>query len=225
MNTRVMELHGQPVTDKALGAEFHHISEKNYGFAGKKFILHLCREMKNDEGMLERDYNRMLSAIKEKFPSATHLENAAVIALGDYYSDMWIWNTDENTAFANALNTAIIMIENNVSLEREDIISRAWQHITDWCVMNDKAFGSDANCQFGIKESASRYFVLKAPLFETLKKSGYPVEKCITGFFERGYMQRWNGKRQKQKKNGGVNMWYYVVDVPRAEYDDNTMSL
>lgn len=225
MNTRVMELHGQPVTDKALGAEFHHISEKNYGFAGKKFILHLCREMKNDAGMLERDYNRMLSAIKEKIPSATHLENAAVIALGDYYSDMWIWNTDENTAFANALNTAIIMIENNVSLERDDIISRAWQHITDWCVMNDKAFGSDANCQYGIKESASRYFVLKAPLFETLKKSGYPVEKCITGFFERGYMQRWNGKRQKQKKNGGVNMWYYVVDVPRAEYDDNTMPL
>ena len=29
---------------------------------------------------------------------ATHLENASVIALGDYYSDMWIWGGDEKTA-------------------------------------------------------------------------------------------------------------------------------
>lgn len=225
MNTRVMELHGQPVTDKLFGAELHHMSEKNYGFAGRRFIVRLCREMKQDSGMVERDYERVLSVIRENIPTATHLENAAVIALGDYYSDMWIWNTDEASAFKNSVETAITMLENNASLEKEDIISRAWQHITDWCVINDKAFGNDAVVKFGVKEGASRYYVSKAPLYEAMKKFGYPVEKCLTGFFERGYMQRWNGKRQKQKKNGGVQMWYYVIDIPTSEIDDNTMPL
>ena len=115
------------------------------------------------------------------------------------------------------------MLENNVSLEKEDIISRAWQYITDWCVINDKFFGDDATLKYGIKEGASRYYVSKAPLYDALKKCGYPIEKCLTGFFERGYMMRWNGKRQKQKKNAGVLTWYYVIDIPTGN-DENELS-
>jgi len=35
----------------------------------------------------------------------------------------------------------------------------------------------------------------------------------MTGFFERGYMQKWNGKRQKQKRVNGVQKRYYVVQL------------
>ena len=223
MNTRVMEIHGVPVDDKGFASELHNISEKNYGFAGRKFVERLCNEMNLRKGMVQHDFERIRTAIKDKISSATHLDNAAVIALGDYYSDMWIWENDEVKAFSDAVNTAVLMLENNASLEKEDIISRAWQYVTDWCVINDKAFGDDANQRFGIKEGASRYYVSKAPLYDALKKPGYPVEKCMTGFFERGYMQRWNGKRQKQKKNAGVQNWYYVIDIPTGN-DENSIN-
>lgn len=219
MNTRVMELHGQPVNDKTFGTELHHISEKNYGFAGRKFIEHLCKEVKIRKSMITEDFERIVVEIKNHISSAIHLENAAVVALGDYYSDMWIWNTDEDTALKAAVETAVTMLEDNISLEKEDIISRAWQYVTDWCVANDKAFGDDAPIKFGVKEGAARYFVTKFALDDALIKRGYPVEKCMTGFFERRYMERFNGKRQKQKKVGGTQNWYYVIHVPEGNED------
>jgi hypothetical protein len=225
MNTRVMEIHGVPVDDKGFASELHNTSEKNYGFAGRRFIERLCKEMKCRKGMIQNDFERIKKAIKDKVSSATHLDNASVIALGDYYSDMWIWNSDETKAFENAVNTAALMLENNTSLEKEDIISRAWQYITDWCLINDKAFSDEANQRYGIKEGASRYYVAKAPLYDALKRNGYPVEKCMTGFFEREYMQRWNGKRQKQKKNAGVQTWYYVIDIPTGEDEKSIIPL
>jgi putative DNA primase/helicase len=225
MNTRVMELHGKPVDDKLFAAELHHISEKNYGFAGKMFIERLCKEISCKQSKITEDYAKIVSVLKRKYPVVTHLENAAVIALGDYYSDMWIWNADENIAFEKAVNTAASMLENNISLEKEDIIDRAWQHVTDWCVANDRAFGDDAPVRFGLKEGASRYYVLKFALDDALQKKNYPIEKCMTGFFERGYLQRWGGKRQKQKKVGGTLNWYYVVDVPESNEGNNIVPL
>jgi len=75
---------------------------------------------------LQSDFDRIREATKDKVSTPTHLDNASVIALGDYYPDMWIWNTNESQAFDNAVNTAVTMLVNNVSLEKEDIISRAW---------------------------------------------------------------------------------------------------
>ena len=117
------------------------------------------------------------------------------------------------------------MLENNASLEKGDIISRAWQYVTDWCVINDKAFGDDANQRFGIKEGASRYYVSKAPLYDALKKPGYPVEKCMTGFFERGYMQAFGKRRQIQKRHNGILNRYYVIDIACSDATEDVTPL
>jgi len=213
MNTRVMEIHGVPIENKREGAEFHHVSEKNYGFAGKIFIKRLCEEVKKNKKKIEQDFEVIRAAINEKIEFATHLENAAVIALGDYYSDMWIWNTDETTAFATAVDTAVSMLKNNMSLAKEDIIIRAWQYVNEWCVSNDKAFCDDAPVQFGFREDANRYYVLKFALDDALKRKNYPVEKCMTGFFERGYMQMHGNRRQVQKRHNGTLNRYYLIEV------------
>ncbi len=213
MNTRVMEVHGVPVEEKSLAAELHNVSEKNYGFAGRKFIERLCSEMKHKKGVVQRDFQQIRKALCDKVSVATHLDNAAVIALGDYYSDMWIWSTEETQAFENAINTAATILENNASLEKEDIIARAWQYITDWCVANDKAFGDDAPVKFGIREDAGQYYVLKFALDDALRKKNYPVEKCLTGFFERGYMTMRGKRRQVQKKQNGIVNRYYHIQV------------
>ena len=225
MNTRVMEIHGVPVDDKGFASELHNVSEKNYGFAGRKFVERLCNEMNLRKDMVQHDFERIKTAIKDKISSATHLDNAAIIALGDYYSDMWIWENDEINAFSDAVKTAALMLENNASLEKEDIISRAWQYVTDWCVINDKAFGDDANQRFGIKEGASRYYVSKAPLYDALKKPGYPVEKCMTGFFERGYMQAFGKRRQIQKRHNGILNRYYVIDIACSDATEDVTPL
>lgn len=222
LGTRVLELHGQPAPDKAFGKELHGLSEKNYGFAGRMFIERLCKELTVRKDMVTDDFNNILSAMREKFSTAAQLENAVAVALGDFYSDMWLWNTDRDEAFKASVETALLMLENNIAHEKEDIVSRAWQHVQDWCVANDRAFGTDAPVRYGLKEGAGTYYVLKFALDEALQKKNYPVEKSKTGFFERGYMPLWNGKRQKQKKHGGIASWYYVVDVPISDADEIT---
>lgn len=225
MNTRIMAIHGKLVADKMFATELHPISENNYGFARRIFVERLCREILCSKSKLTDDYSKMKFALKEEFPVATHLENAAVIALGDYYSDMWVWEVDNDKAFENAVKTAVAMLENNLSLEKEKIIDRGWQYVIDWCVANDRAFGNNAPVRFGLKEGASRYYVLKFALDDALQKRGYHIEKCMTGFFERGYMQRWGGKRQKQKNVGGTLNWYYFIDVPKGKTDSDVVPL
>ena len=225
INTRVFEIHGQPLTDIELGTELHHISEKNYGFAGRIFIERLCSEIKKDKNKVTSDFDNILSEIKKKIPHATHLENAAVVALGDYYSDQWIWGAAENTAFKASVDTAVMMLKNNITHEKQDIIDRAWHYVIDWCAANERAFSDDALVVFGIKENNNTYFVFKSPLDEALSRKNYPVEKCMTGFFERGYMKHWNGKRQKQKKTAGKGLWYYVISIPEGEDDEKVIPL
>ena len=225
INTRVFEIHGQPLTDIEFGTELHHISEKNYGFAGRIFIERLCREIKKNKKKVTSDFDNILSEIKRTVPYATHLENAAVVALGDYYSDMWIWNADKEEAFKSSVNTAVMMLKNNITHEKQDIIDRAWHYVIDWCAANERAFSDDAPVVFGIKENNNTYYVFKSPLDEALNRKNYPVEKCMTGFFERGYMKHWNGKRQKQKKTGGKGLWYYVITVPSGEDEEKAMPL
>ncbi|MBQ7574011.1 MAG: DUF927 domain-containing protein [Clostridia bacterium] len=221
MSTRVMEIHGVPVNDKSFAAQLHNTSEKNYGFAGRRFVERLCNEIRHKKDMLQNDFARIRQGIKNKIPSATHLENAAVIALGDYYSDMWIWDADKAIAFENAVNTAAMMIENNVALEKEDIISRAWQYITDWCVANDKAFGDDAPIRYGFKENAGSYYVLKFAIDDALRRKNYPIEECMTGFFERGYMALNGNRRQIQRRREGKVSRYYVINI---EADNSQIS-
>lgn len=132
---------------------------------------------------------------------------------------MWIWNTEEAIAFENAVNTAIIMLENNTSLEKEDIISRAWQYITDWCVANDKAFGDDATVKYGFKEDAGSYYVLKFAFDDALNRKNYPIEKCMTGFFERGYMKLNGNRRQVQRRREGKINRYYIVSIEGGNED------
>jgi hypothetical protein len=214
VNTRVLELHGQPVEDEDFGKDIHIVSEKNYGFAGRRFVEYLCKKLKADKNTVQRDYERVLTALKSYVPRSRHLENAAVVCLGDYYAEMCIWHNDEETALAAALSMGATALENIKAYEQEDIIVRAWQHVQDWCVANAHAFGNEAVVRYGVKEDAGTYYVLKFAFDEALQKRNYPVEKCKTGFFERGYMALHGGKRQKQKKLGGVASWYYVVDVP-----------
>lgn len=213
INTRVLELHGQPIIDEEFGKEVHIVSEKNYGFAGRRFVEYLCKKLKADKNAVQKDYDRILAALKERVPRARHLENAAVVCLGDYYADMCLWHEDEDTALAAALNMGTVALENNKAHEQEDIILRAWQHIQDWCVANDHAFGGEATVRYGLKEDTGTYYILKFAFDEALQKRNYPVEKCKTGFFERRYMKMWNGERQKQKKVNGVKNRYYVVTV------------
>jgi len=213
INTRVMELHGQPVLQDEYAKELHIISEKNYGFAGREFIEYLCSLIRRDKKSVQSDYEQIYVSLKERCFGAKHLENAAVVCLGDYYADICIWKNDKASALKMAVEMGVAMLGNNIQHEKEDIILRAWQYVCDWCVANDKAFANDAPVRFGIKENESTYYVLKFALDDALQKKNYPVEKCKTGFFERGYMAQWNGKRQKQKKVGGVTNWYYVINV------------
>ena len=57
VNTRLMELNAVPVPDEGLAQELHRVSERNYGFAGEKFICWLVMHL---DRLHEEFYGRRL---------------------------------------------------------------------------------------------------------------------------------------------------------------------
>lgn len=116
---------------------------------------------------------------------------------------------------ARIVKISEIIVENPFLLPKINISKR--KPMPNHVKISLLLFGGDAPVRYGLKEGVGTYYVLKFALDEALMKKNYPVEKCKTGFFERGYMKMHGGKRQTRKKQGGITSWYYVVEVPYDE--------
>ena len=127
--------------------------------------------------------------------------------------------SDDDPLYPNYMALLSCILHKNLSVSdglRLMDITPHYQKEEIWCVANDRAFGDDATVRFGVKEGASRYYVTKFALDDALQKRGYPIEKCMTGFFERGYMPMFGKRRQVQKKQGGVSNRYYLVELQES---------
>ena len=67
VNSRVLELYGQPISDAGYGREVHRISESNYGFAGRTFIQYLIDYVVSDKKKMHEDFEGMRNTLIQKF--------------------------------------------------------------------------------------------------------------------------------------------------------------
>lgn len=130
VNTRVLELYGQPISDPEYGRLVHQVSESNYGFAGKAFIQFLQQNVLPIRGKLRQDYALIRDALKDRFAlhsadPGVHLDNVAVLTLADYYSSLALFRMSKDDAWVEALDMGISILTNAKSLEPQDSIERA----------------------------------------------------------------------------------------------------
>jgi len=216
VNTRVLEVYGQPIEDVKYGRYVHQISEDNYGFAGEKFIRFLIEKVLVVKGKLSGDYSRLRSELKSSFemldigdPGA-HLDNIAALALADRYSSESIFGMSETDAIAEAVELGMTLLHNCKSLEKEDSIDRAWHFVEGWIAENKSHFDTAVSPCYG-KTEARHVFVIASVLRQTLDEAGFVYTKCIKGFRDRDYIEVFSDSEgenncQIQKRIQGVNV-------------------
>ena len=142
-----------------------------------------------------------------------HLDNIAVLCLGDYLSGLSVFSLSEEKSWAQAVKMGTELLENNVQLLPEDSIQRTWDFTVDWIGANRSHFCTS------IYGSVMRYGsialghvnIIQSVYRRALEKAGFSYAKSVRGFVSRGWFDSFmdaDGKRrsQYQCKIDGVNM-------------------
>lgn len=216
VNSRVLELYGQPVSNPEYGREVHRVSESNYGFAGRMFIQYLIDDVITDKKRMHEDFETMRDTLVQKFSNlnkgdiGVHLDTIAVLSLADWYSSVSVFNADKDIAWKEAVELGIALLNNAKEQEKEDVIVRAFAYITDWIAANRTRFEKHATPCYGMVE-ANKVYVIASEFRSALEDGGFSYIKCIKGFRERGYIESYPDaggveRTQCQKRIQGVNV-------------------
>ncbi|MCR5088085.1 MAG: DUF927 domain-containing protein [Oscillospiraceae bacterium] len=204
--TRVMELCAAPIEDEAFSASVHQICENNYGFAGERFVKWLFDNYVGNEMQLRNEYEEMKELLDFLYDicegdAGLHLNNVALLCLADSLSSQAIFGVDKKTADNDALNLGIKILQCIHSQDKEDSIDRAWAFIVDWVKSNKMHFEIKRRLGSALEKAAvspiyGRYLpetkqvcFIPTCFYNALKDGGFSVEKCYTGFKERGYIE------------------------------------
>ena len=225
-NSRTFELYAKPVEDTALASAMHEISEQHYGHAGRVFIEKLCEACQADPLYIQNKYEEIRAAIKETHGCGTHLDEVAVVALGDYLSARYVFVEKEELAMDGAIITVQAMLGNNRQLKQSDNVERAWEFFSGWLIANSSRFGFDApSPQYGRLDEQKKYLVIPAFANKALEEAGFSPRKVFRGFAERGYIESLvdsEGIRRFQLGRSimGKTCRVYVVKVPDHDAED-----
>lgn len=212
VDSRVLELYGPPIADAGQGRIIHQISESNYGFAGKRYIEYLIGNILTNKETLRQNYETIREKLQTGFEGdpGAHLDNIAVLALADCYASVSLWGIAIEDAFAESVSLGDTVLKNAKSLEKEDVVERAWHFLIDWVATNKTRFETTITPCYG-KIEPGKVYIIAAVLRQALEDGGFSYTKSIRGFRERGYIEVFSNAEgrentQCQKKIQGINV-------------------
>ena len=212
VDSRVLELYGPPTADAEQGRIIHQISERNYGFAGKRYIEYLIGNILTNKENLRQNYETIREKLQTGFEGdpGAYLDNIAALALADCYASVSLWNMTIEDAFAEAVSLGATVLKNVKSLEKEDVVERAWHFLIDWVATNKTRFETTITACYG-KIETGKVYIIAAVLRQALEDGGFSYTKSIRGFRERGYIEVFSNAEgrentQCQKKIQGINV-------------------
>ncbi len=209
--TRALELYGKPVDNVDIAHQLHLVSENNYGFAGRIFVEYLIDTVLRDKGKVNRDFNSIRSEIEKRQSEGsdnTHLDNVAIVCLGDYYSGISVFKESEKEAWNEAVTLGTQILKNCKELQKADTIDRAWDFVTGWITSNKNRFLPDSTPCFGKIEQDAVYIIPNI-LRQALEENGFDYSKVTRGFKDRGFIEtaldtKGHIKMQVPKRINGV---------------------
>lgn len=213
--TRVFELYGKPVANPDDAHELHILSENNYGFAGKEYMKFIT-SMKDTD--IISDYGKMCAKLIEHYGKSSYVDSVSVVCLGDYYASISVFKSDIETAWNEALELGIKILNNNEQLKKTDTVSRAWDFVIGWITSNYSKFSADSNPCYGTIENGKCY-VIPSCLRNALEENNFDYGKITRGFKERGLLETFadkdgNSRMQTTKRINGVPAKVCVIKLP-----------
>lgn len=216
--TRVLELYGKPCSSSELAHQFHLISENNYGFAGKIFIQYLIDNVIKNKTQATKHFEKIRSEIKRKCPENydySHLDNIAIVCLGDYYSSISVFKENEDKAWSEAIDMGVKIFENSKEMQLSSTIERAWDFVMGWIASNKNRFSPDSTPCYGKIESDTIYIIPNI-LRQDLEQNGFNYLKVTRGFKDFGFIETKKDSKgidrtQVQKKINGINQRCFCI--------------
>jgi hypothetical protein len=158
INTRVIELYGQPITDEDFARKLHIQLANNYGFAGEQYIKRLIEYDKSD---LRQKYELIVKRLAAENPDkiASHIPALATILVADYLSGMWIWGLSEEEALGQAIAMAKNIVSQLMTVSESDDSNRAYDYLMSQFMENYRRF-SEGNFEdkYGFHDATAIYF-------------------------------------------------------------------
>ena len=227
INTRLLEVYGEPVKDEETAAEMHRVCERNYGFAATPYIRYVVDHM--DE--LGSDFAGMRAELDSRYADRdVNAENIAVLVLADYYASVAVFGMERETARKEAISLGGTLMNLQKQEDHTDTVDRAWDFVCGWVAENKRSFGGkdwEPMEMYGTIEK-SRVNVICRVLNDALEEAGYAYRKCVRGFAERGYLEKPDdpevkNRTQTMKKINGISTRVYVLnmEVRQREPEDD----
>ncbi len=222
--TRALELYGKPVESVDTAHRLHLVSENNYGFAGRIFLEYLIDTVLKVKGKISRDFNNIRNEIKKRqYENCdnTHLDNIAIVCLGDYYSGISVFKESEKEAWSEAVNLGARILQNCKEVQKADTIDRAWDFVTGWITSNKNRFLPDSTPCYGKIEQDAVYIIPNL-LRQALEENGFDYSKITRGFKDRGLIKCKKdnsgiNRTQIQKKIHGINQRCFCIKMATNE--------
>ena len=222
--TRVLELYGKPVDDVNVAHTLHLVSENHYGFAGKIFIQYLINDVLKIKGKAHRDFDNLRKDVaKHQAENCdnTHLDNVAIVCLGDYYSSISVFGAKAESAWDEAVNLGTHILQNCKELQKADTIDRAWDFVTGWITSNKNRFLPDSTPCYGKIEHDAVYIIPNI-LRQALEENGFDYSKITRGFKDRRLIECKKdnsgiNRTQIQKKINGINQRCFCIRMVTNE--------
>ncbi len=231
--TRVLELYGKPCDNAEYAHQFHLISENNYGFAGRMFVEYLINDVIKNKNQADRQFEKMCKDIKQRCTENddySHLDNIAIVCLGDYYSSISVFEENERDAWNEAVDMGVKISENSKELQLSSTIERAWDFVVSWVASNKNRFSPDSTPCYG-KIEANAVYIIPSILRQALEENGFNYLKVTRGFKDYQLIEtrkdnKGHSKMQVPKMiNGIVQKCFCIREVSINEKSEQTKPL
>ena len=231
--TRVLELYGKPCDNAEFAHQFHLISENNYGFAGKIFVEYLISNVIKNKNQADKQFEKMCKEIKHKCSENddySHLDNIAIVCLGDYYSSISVFEENERDAWNEAVDMGVKISKNSKELQLSSTIERAWDFVVSWIASNKDRFSPDSTPCYG-KIEANAVYIIPSILRQALEENGFNYLKVTRGFKDYGFIEtrkdnKGHNKMQVPKMiNGIIQKCFCIREVCVRENSEQTNPL
>ena len=180
------------------------------------------------KGKISRDFEKLREKIKSQQAENcdnTHLDNIAIVCLGDYYSGISVFKESEKDSWSGAVNLGTQILQNCKELQKADTIDRAWDFVTGWITSNKNRFLPDSTPCYGKIEQDAVYIIPNI-LRQALEENGFDYSKVTRGFKDRGFIETKKDNKgidrtQVQKKINGINQRCFCIKVVTNDSDSS----
>ena len=201
-----------------------------YGHAGRAFIQALAA-LRDGRQEVRDVWQELRAEIRDADYTDKHINNVAMLALGDYYSSRFIFGLDSTQARAEALVLAMELLERLEKAIAMDPVRRAWDFICDWSESNKARFdpgydGSAPRLGYLIvgEGDPDLLCVFPSVLSEALQNAGFNPAKTYRGLAEKNMLQasREGSKTRYsvRRRIDGSNMRVCAFPYPMRPYGE-----